>query len=212
MPLSNFVPAYPSPSPCPQVHSLHLRHYSCPAPRFFITFFFLIRNYLSVNKILLNFTFLPTLGLKNNCWKLLTQRTTSQHGTLLKLFPFWLYINGTTILLACPLHGNVFLFLTSLKTKQVSGWVGNNFFFYFGAACQETEMFTSGDTGDSRAEEGLVWGWIATDPPFCKTYKDWRWQNCRLQGNVICFAFNWSVTMSKTFFFFNLFFYTAGSY
>ena len=44
MPLSHFVPAYPSPSPCPQVHSLSLRIYSCPAPRFFRTaflFFFL---------------------------------------------------------------------------------------------------------------------------------------------------------------------------
>ena len=28
--LSHFVPAYPSPSPCPQVHSLHLCVYSCP--------------------------------------------------------------------------------------------------------------------------------------------------------------------------------------
>ena len=35
MPLSHFVPAYPSTSPCPQVHSLRLRLYSCPAPRFF---------------------------------------------------------------------------------------------------------------------------------------------------------------------------------
>ena len=42
MPLSHFVLAYPSPSPRPQVHSLHLRLYSCPAPRFFRTFFFLI--------------------------------------------------------------------------------------------------------------------------------------------------------------------------
>ena len=40
MPLSHFIPAYPSPSPCPQVHSLHLRLYSCPAPRFFRTIFF----------------------------------------------------------------------------------------------------------------------------------------------------------------------------
>ena len=40
MPLSHFVPAYPSPSPCPQVHSLHLHLYSCPAPRFLRTFFF----------------------------------------------------------------------------------------------------------------------------------------------------------------------------
>ena len=34
MPLSHFVPAYPSHSPCPQVHSLRLRLYSCPAPWF----------------------------------------------------------------------------------------------------------------------------------------------------------------------------------
>ena len=40
MPLSHIIPAYPSPSPCPQVHSLHLRLYSCPTPRFFITIFF----------------------------------------------------------------------------------------------------------------------------------------------------------------------------
>ena len=41
LPLSHLVPAYPSPSPCPQVHSLRLRLYSCPAPRFFRTIFFL---------------------------------------------------------------------------------------------------------------------------------------------------------------------------
>ena len=39
MPLSHFVPAYLSPSLYPQVHSLCLRLYSCPAPRFFITIF-----------------------------------------------------------------------------------------------------------------------------------------------------------------------------
>ena len=37
MPLSPFISAYPSPSLCPQVHSLRLRLYSCPAPRFFRT-------------------------------------------------------------------------------------------------------------------------------------------------------------------------------
>ena len=41
MPVSHFVPADPSPSPCPQVHSLHLRLYSCPAPRFFRTIIYL---------------------------------------------------------------------------------------------------------------------------------------------------------------------------
>ena len=38
--LSHFVPAYPSPSPCPKVHSLCLCLYSCPALRFFRTIFF----------------------------------------------------------------------------------------------------------------------------------------------------------------------------
>ena len=40
MPLSHFVPAYPSPSPCPHIHSVRLHLYFCPAPRFFRTFFF----------------------------------------------------------------------------------------------------------------------------------------------------------------------------
>ena len=34
VPLSHVVSAYPSPSLCPRVHSLRLRLYSCPAPRF----------------------------------------------------------------------------------------------------------------------------------------------------------------------------------
>ena len=39
--LCHFVPAYHSPSPCPQVHSLvGLGLYSCLIPRFFMTFFF----------------------------------------------------------------------------------------------------------------------------------------------------------------------------
>ena len=44
MPHSQFVPAYPSPSLCPKVHSLHLSLYSCPASRFFrtILFYFLL--------------------------------------------------------------------------------------------------------------------------------------------------------------------------
>ena len=40
LPLSHFVPAYPSPSPCPQVHSLvGLCLYFRLAPRFFMTLF-----------------------------------------------------------------------------------------------------------------------------------------------------------------------------
>ena len=47
LPLSHFVPASPSPSPCPQVHSLVGLHlYSHLAPRFFMTFFFLFHIYV----------------------------------------------------------------------------------------------------------------------------------------------------------------------
>ena len=48
MPLSHFVPAHTSPSPYPQVHSLPLRLYSCPAPRFVRTFFFFFRFHIYV--------------------------------------------------------------------------------------------------------------------------------------------------------------------
>ena len=41
MPLYHFVPAYPSPSLCPQVYSLRLCLYSYPAPTFFRTISFL---------------------------------------------------------------------------------------------------------------------------------------------------------------------------
>ena len=39
MPISHFISAYTSHFPCPQVHSLRLRLYTCPAPRFFRTIF-----------------------------------------------------------------------------------------------------------------------------------------------------------------------------
>ena len=56
--LSHFVPAYPSPSACPQVHSIHLRLYSCPAPRFFINIFFFFQiPYVCVSIWYLFFSF-----------------------------------------------------------------------------------------------------------------------------------------------------------
>ena len=53
MPLSHFVPAYPSPSPCPQVHSLRVRLYSCPALRFFRTIFFFKLDFILLLLLLL---------------------------------------------------------------------------------------------------------------------------------------------------------------
>ena len=47
MPLSHFVPAYPSPSLYPQVHSLvGLCFYTCLTPRFFMTIYFLDSIYM----------------------------------------------------------------------------------------------------------------------------------------------------------------------
>ena len=60
MPLSHFVPAYPYPSPCPLVHSLHLRLYSCPAPKFFRIFFFLDSIYMCQHTVFV-FLFLTSL-------------------------------------------------------------------------------------------------------------------------------------------------------
>ena len=62
MPLSHFVPAYPSPSLCPQVHSLRLRLYSCPAPRFIRTIFFLDSIYMCQHMVFV-FLFLTYLTL-----------------------------------------------------------------------------------------------------------------------------------------------------
>ena len=46
--LFHFIPAYPSPSPCPPFYSLHLHLYSCPTPRFIRTLFFLFRFHIYV--------------------------------------------------------------------------------------------------------------------------------------------------------------------
>ena len=58
MPCSHFVPAYPSPSLCPQVHSLYLYLYSFPARRFFRIFFFFFRFHIYVLHMVSVFLFL----------------------------------------------------------------------------------------------------------------------------------------------------------
>ena len=56
--LCHFVPAYPSPpTPCPQVHSLCLCLYSCPAPRFIRTIFFFRSVYICVSIWYLSYSF-----------------------------------------------------------------------------------------------------------------------------------------------------------
>ena len=99
MPLSHFVPAYHCPSPCPQVHSIHLRLYSCPAPRFFRTFFFLRFNiWVSIRYFFFSF------WLFHSVWQTLCP-TTSLQITQCRFF-LWLsniplYICTTSSL---PIH------------------------------------------------------------------------------------------------------------
>ena len=57
MPLSHFVPAYDTPTQCLQVHSLHLRLYSCPATRFIKTIFCFLDTYICVSIWYLFFSF-----------------------------------------------------------------------------------------------------------------------------------------------------------
>ena len=68
MPLCDFVPAYPSPSPCPQVPSLRLCLYSCPDPKFFRNIYFsldsiyMCQHTVFVFLFLIYFTLNKTLG------------------------------------------------------------------------------------------------------------------------------------------------------
>ena len=63
--LSHFVPACPSPSPCPQVHSLHLCLYSCPAPRFIRTIFIFLDSIYMCQHMVFVFLFLTYFTLYN---------------------------------------------------------------------------------------------------------------------------------------------------
>ena len=91
MPLSHFVPAYPSSSPCPQTHSLHLRPYSCAAPRFiktiFFSFFFWI-PYICVSTRYLFFSFLL-----HSVWQTLGPSTSLK----ITQFRFFLWLSNCTV-------------------------------------------------------------------------------------------------------------------
>ena len=83
MPLSHFFPAYPSPSPCPQVCSLRLHLYSCPAPRFFRTIFFFFRFHIYVLAYSICFSLSDLL---HSVWQPLGPSTSLQITQVLFLF------------------------------------------------------------------------------------------------------------------------------
>lgn len=66
-------------------------------------------------------------------------------------------------------------FLTSLETKQVSGWVENKIFLFL-ATCQKTEM--CGHSCFSGTDEGLVW---------------FEARVLRLSGHFVDYEFRWGL-------------------
>ena len=89
MPLSHFLPAYPSPSPCPQVHSLCLRLYSSPAPRFFRTIFFFFLFFFRFHIYVLAYGICFSLfDLLHSAWQTLAPSTSLQ----ITQFRFFLWL------------------------------------------------------------------------------------------------------------------------
>ena len=97
MPFSHFVPAYPSPSPCPQVHSLHLRLYSCPAPRFFRTIFlcFCYRVHIYVLAYGIRFSLSDLL---HSVWQTVGSSTSLQ----ITQFHFFLWLSNIPLYICAP--------------------------------------------------------------------------------------------------------------
>ena len=96
--LSHFVPVYTSPSLCPQVHSLHLHLYSCPAPRFFRTIFLFFRFHIYVLAYGICFSLSDLL---HSAWQTLGPSTSlqiTQFHFFLRLSSIPLYICVTSSL------------------------------------------------------------------------------------------------------------------
>ena len=112
MPLSHFVPTYPSPSPCPQVHSLCLCLYYCPAPRFFrtifLSFFFGFHIYVLAYGICFSLS-----DLLHSVWQTLGPSTSLQ----ITQFRFFLSSQYFFHLLAL-----VYLSDTDIKFSQITGF------------------------------------------------------------------------------------------
>ena len=101
MPLSHFVPAYPSPSPCPQVHSLRLHLYSYPAPRFFITiYFFRFHIYVLAYSICFSLS-----DLLHSVWQTLGPSTSLQ----ITQFRFFLWLSNIPLYICTTSSSSIHL-------------------------------------------------------------------------------------------------------
>ena len=106
--LSHFVPAYPFPSLCPQVHSLQLHLYSCPAPRFIrtIIYLFIFRFHIYVFAYGICFSLSDLL---HSVWQTLGPSTSLQ----ITQFRFFLWLSNiplyicATSSLSTPVDGHL---------------------------------------------------------------------------------------------------------
>ena len=105
MSLSHLVPTYPSPSPCPQVYSLCLCLYSCPAPRLFRTmcffFIFFFRFYIYVLAYSICFSLSDLL---HSVWQSLGPTTSLQ----ITQFRFFLWLSNIPLYICVVFCGKFF--------------------------------------------------------------------------------------------------------
>ena len=113
MPLSHFIPAYPSPSPCPQVHSLCLCLYSCPTPRFFRTIFFFFRFHIYVLAYGICFSLSDLL---HSVWQSLGPSTSLQITQLC----FFLWLSNITLYI-CATSSYAFIYRWTLRLLPCPG-------------------------------------------------------------------------------------------
>ena len=106
MPLSHFVPAYTCPSPCPQIHSLRLHLYSCPAPRFirtiFSIFFFRFQLYVLGYGICFSLS-----HLLHSVWQILGPSTSLQ----ITQFRFFLWLSNIPLYMCATSSLPIYLWM-----------------------------------------------------------------------------------------------------
>ena len=111
--LSHFVPAYPSPSWCPQLNSLLLNLYSCPVPRRFRTFFFRFHIYVSAYSICFSLS-----DLLHSVWQTLGPSTLLQ----ITQFRFILWLSNIPLYIHVPYLLYPFICWWTLRLLPCTGY------------------------------------------------------------------------------------------
>ena len=116
MPLSHFIPAYPSPSLCPQVHSLCLCLYSCPAPRFFRAFCFVLFCFRFHTYVLAYGNCFSLFDLLHSVWQTLGPSTSLQ----ITQFCFFLWLSNIPLYICATSSLSIHLSMDTLTCVMVA--------------------------------------------------------------------------------------------